>query len=158
MKKYYLVGKIIRHDVFVTVEWGDGRLSITGVVGPKNDGDSLCPCGQISDYLSDITEYADGWDLDKVRTLQEYWDRWHMHNMRAGSFVQEEYLRNNPISVKYPQSYYQEASKLLENAGLSPDMDGYKYGHAWKYEEVPESVIEFFEGLPQTTRMPERWK
>lgn len=159
MKKYFLVGKIKNvHDVFVTVQWCNDRLSITGVIGPNANGNCAGSCGQIVDYLSDITHYADGWDASKVKMLQSYWNRWHLNDMRAGSFVQEEYLRDNPINVEYPQSHYVEASKVLEAAGLNPDEDGYHYGHAWKYEQVPEYVIEFFNSLQETTEMPIRWK
>lgn len=80
----------------------------------------------------------------KAQRMVEIWKRWHLNDMRAGSAIQEQWLRNNPIPAEeyaYPKSHYDVASEKLAAAGLNPDPDGYRYGHAWKCEELPAEVI-----------------
>lgn len=71
----------------------DGRLSISGVIGPKANGDAPGSCGQyivgFREYdkrghmsLSDITP-AHGWDADIIRRFFDAWDAWHLNDMKA---------------------------------------------------------------------------
>jgi hypothetical protein len=135
-------------------------LSISGVEGPLVGGNALGSCGQIDMHLRSelhtITP-APGWDALKLRQFFNVWQRWHLNDIRAGSQVQEDYLRENPIPKQdyaYPESHYEVASKVLVDAGLNPDPDGYRYGHAWKREEVPSDVLEFLRGLPNADKQP----
>lgn len=149
-----------RMSVFVCAEFtNDGRLSITGVEGPTRGGNAIGGCGQIVMSLSepgglDGFEPGPGWTLESVRRLLEIWDRWHLNDMRAGSFVQEEFLRANPIMFRYPESHYEKASAALAEAGLNPDADGYKYGNAWKREDVPAEIIAEIMAFPDTDIQP----
>lgn len=80
----------------------------------------------------------------KLARIVELWRRWHLNGMRAGSAVQETYLRENPMdpaTYRYPKSHYVVASEYLAAAGLNPDANGYKYGSAWVREEVPADVL-----------------
>jgi hypothetical protein len=74
-----LVTPRVRAAVFVTVEWDGRRLSLTGVEGPKSNGDAVGSCGQVTlgcaDHVNRIPEYD---------RLAEVWDRWHLNDMRAG--------------------------------------------------------------------------
>lgn len=70
-------------DTFVRVKFHNGKLSITGVEGPKKNGDCKGGCGQIGGHLT-IDEYAPGWDAESVAKLASVWDRWHLNDMRAG--------------------------------------------------------------------------
>jgi len=81
--------------VFVTVEYSsDGKLSLTGVEGPKPNGDAKGSCGQIiigfKEYdargyltLDEITP-ADGWTPESIRRLFDVWAAWHGNDMQAG--------------------------------------------------------------------------
>lgn len=114
----------------------DGELSLCGAFG--NSG------GQISDLLSDsslvpCTGYT---ELDIVR-IREYWERWHLNHMRAGTPSQENFLRKLDVRPKN----YEEACAILEKANLLYD-NGYKYGSSWLKEEVPEEVIKYLFTLP----------
>lgn len=72
--------------IFVKVHYrimrGQDRLSITGVMGPKRNGDSDGGCGQIS--LPEVYQPAPGWTVEMVERLWELWDRWHLNDLRAG--------------------------------------------------------------------------
>lgn len=148
------------YDIFAEIKFTDGCLSICGVEGPKTNGNAIGSCGQIVSHLKDelhtITP-APGWDALKLRQFFNVWERWHLNDLRAGSAEQEKWLRENPIPKEeyaYPRSHYEVASRKLADAGLNPDSTGYKYGHAWKREEVPSDVIEFLRGLPDTDKQP----
>jgi hypothetical protein len=148
------------YSIYCEIEYENGRLSISGVEGPTRGGNAIGGCGQIDNHLRDelhtITP-APGWDALKLRQFFNVWQRWHLNDLNAGSQVQETYLRENPIPKEdyaYPKSHYEVASKVLAEAGLNPDADGYLYGHGWKREEVPVEVLEFLRGLPDTDREP----
>lgn len=55
-------------------------LSITGVVGPKSNGDAY-EAGQCCDTVRQCTPGA-GWTADMVARLCDIWQRWHLNDMR----------------------------------------------------------------------------
>lgn len=152
--------------VFVEIEYRAGELSIHGVEGPLASGNAKGACGQIDMHMDgeylDSLRYAKGWTREKVVELLFVWKRWHLNKLKAGSPRQEEFLRRNPELVKatYPESHYDKALKVLGEAGLNPDAeylhDGkpYEYGKAWLFETVPNDVIEWLKGLPDSDREP----
>jgi len=71
-------------DIFARVEYDGTRLSIVGVIGPKSDGDARGGCGQIDPAEETFTNYAPGWDAEKVAEFARIWKRWHLNDMRAG--------------------------------------------------------------------------
>ena len=77
----------IRWSVFVLInyknEHGRDKLSITGVVGPKHNCDARGSCGQCVDSVREATP-ATGYTKETLTKLADYWDRWHLNNMRAG--------------------------------------------------------------------------
>jgi hypothetical protein len=151
------IGESLKVDVFCKIKVENGKLSITGVVGPKSNGDCHGSCGQIVMHVPDITNLAQGWDQDTISKFFAVWHRWHLNDMRAGSQVQENWLREHPITESeyaYPKSHYEVASAKLAEVGLNPDKDGYLYGHAWKNEELPDDVIDFLASLSNTDIQP----
>jgi len=119
-------------DTFITVKWDDKRLSITGVVGPKGNGDSIGSCGQCHDTLKDPDFYAyEGIDTNK---LHEIWKRWHLNDRRAECEHQRE-----DWDLEVPTD--ELISKPCE-------VCGYKYGSAWLKEDVPPAVVEWLQALP----------
>src|ERR1019366_10619281 len=138
------VGNVLA-SLFCKIEYTDGRLSISGVEGPLSNGDAKGSCGQIDMHEWKFLNYADGWNAALVKQFRAVWSKWHLNDMKAGSKVQEDYLENNPVpkeAYAFPKSQYVVVGDVLAAAGLNPDPDGYKYGHAWKRQEVPEDVIE----------------
>lgn len=115
-------------DVFVEIEYQFQRnqkwgLSITGVDGPKTNGDAVGSCGQI-DMSLDLTALRrhKGWDRPMLAKLRDVWKRWHLNGMTAGSPAQEAWLRDNPVTAVYPESHYEKAaSAALAAVGLNPD-------------------------------------
>lgn len=151
-------------DIFAKIEVTDGNLSISGVIGPRRNGNCDGSSGQFimsfkeydhrgHDSIANITP-APGWDADTIKQFFDVWARWHLNDMKAGSVVQEDFLRANPVTAVYPESHCEKASAALAAAGLNPDPDGYNYGSAWKREELPASVIEFLRALPDTDKHP----
>lgn len=159
-KKVVRLGKQAQvGNTFCEIKYLDGNLSICGVEGPLANGDARGACGQIEMHLkpSDFIEFAPGWTLEIVAEFLSVWGRWHLSDMKAGSAVQEAYLRTNPIPTEdyaYPKSHYDVASAVLKSAGINPDATGYKYGSAWVREEVPEEVLKFLAALPDTDMKP----
>lgn len=73
--------------------------------------------------------------------LYEIWRRWHLNDMRAGTFVQEEILRQAKASgVKLND--YDEACNYLQRFDALVD-EGYTYGSGWLKEELPQEVIDY---------------
>jgi len=146
-------------STFCKIKWLGDRLSITGVEGPRKDGNCRGGCGQIEDHIQ-VDTFAPGWSASLLEHFVTNWKRWHLNDCTAGSPEQEEYLRLNPVSYTYPDSHYEAACKVLKEAGIQPDMGHkhndkpYSYGSAWLFEEVPADVLEFFKGLPNTDRIP----
>ncbi len=139
-------------------EHGHVRLSITHVEGPTAGGNARG--GGPFDSLR-FTKYAPGWDADKVAALVAIAGRWHLNDLTAGSPAQEEWLREHPVDADYPESHYDKALVALRAAGLSraPSHEGYVYGSAWLYEELPAEVVTTLMGFPNGggRRPPGEW-
>jgi hypothetical protein len=71
-------------DVFCRIELKKGRLSISGVIGPRSNGDAWGSCGQINDTLrkAEGLNFAPGWTAETFARLLEIWDRWHLNDGR----------------------------------------------------------------------------
>lgn len=71
-------------SLYVRVEWDGERLSLSGVEGPKRNGDARGSCGQCEDALSRLVSYAPEWTPERAEALRATWERWHLNDMRAG--------------------------------------------------------------------------
>lgn len=157
MQKITRVGHGPNGHVFVKIKFNDGKLSITGVEGPKRNGDCQGSCGQIDLHDGEFDAYGPGFSAETVERLRFLWRRWHLNDMQAGSPAQTAHLRALPSE---PQTYEKARDQLREH-GLNPDPNyihngkPYSYGSAWLHEEVPEDVIEWLFALPDTDITPE---
>lgn len=70
--------------IFITIKWDGRMLSISGVEGPRSNGDCQGSCGQIDMHPWDIKTYSEGWNADEVAELREIWGKWHLNDMRPG--------------------------------------------------------------------------
>ena len=151
-----------QRDVFCKIRFSDRNLSITGVEGPKPNGDAFGSSGQIIHHMDlkyrGQLHRAPGWPPFQMAFFCEIWNRWHLNNMVRGSPAQMAFLRANPVEAVYPESHYEKASEALEAVGLNPDKSHsggpYKYGSAWLREEVPPDVLDFLSRLPETDKEP----
>jgi len=135
-------------NVYATIKYGGGKLSICGVEGPLSNGNAKGGCGQIHG-----SEYSN--PLIDLKKFFDVWERWHLNDMQAGSYAQEMVLRDaREKGWKYD---YKEACEKLKELDLYID-DGYSYGSAWMSEAVPDDVIEYLKSLPENNSMPTRWK
>lgn len=107
-------------DLYIKAEVKDGKLSISGVVGPKRNGDAQGGCGQIdmefahrnpadndkrttSPIKPDDIIFASCWTSDLWLDLLDVWDKWHLNDMQAGCEHQREKwdISKELILVKY---------------------------------------------------------
>lgn len=79
---YTLKGDEALFDSFVKIEYTDGRLSISGVIGPRSNGDCAGSCGQCVDSIRKGVP-TDGWTQEMLEKLCDIWDEWHLNDMRA---------------------------------------------------------------------------
>lgn len=108
MKKILYIGKLKKDgfDLFCKAELTGGKLSISGVIGPKMNGDSHGGCGQIDmefshkdpkqndrRYSKPITpeeiDFAKGWNKTKWFAFLDVWHRYHLNDMKATCEHQE---------------------------------------------------------------------
>ena len=158
MSKIVHIGRGQNGNIFCKIELDNGKLSITGVEGPKANGDARGACGQIILHSWGAIEYAPGWDAVKVQQFREVWDKWHLNDMQAGSPAQTAFLVANPVT--YRLHHYEAACANLADAGLNPDPGyihngkPYQYGSAWLRVDVPADALDFLESLPASDLTP----
>lgn len=70
--------------LFLELRFDGSRLSITGVEGPKRNGNAEGGCGQVCDSLDQILTFEPGFNAEIVSRLKSVWERWHLNDMRAG--------------------------------------------------------------------------
>lgn len=146
-----------RASLFCYIELTQGRLSITGVEGPKRNGGSVGSCGQVIMSDWDVSEYAPGWSVDLCAKFRAAWNKWHLNDMRAGSPAQTAWVEANVDEKAYD---YAKVCAALTEAGLNPDPNylrngkPYAYGMAWLRVDVPQDVVDFLASLPDTDVQP----
>lgn len=169
-----------RVSVFIKIEYtDDGRLSLSGVVGPRANGDAWGSCGQCLDELrAETFEPAPGWEPWKVKRLHQIWDRWHLNDMRAGCEHQRaagwEDRRIKPEELPgctanrdergilamwvYPPgvSNYADSKNTHKDGLLMKPCPkcAYPYGSKWLREEVPAETLAELRALPETDTTP----
>ena len=85
-------------------------------------------------------------DLRKILTL---WQRWHLNDLHAASDRQQAAL--DKFEAEFGRHLnYDQGCEFLKLIDLYEDR-GYKFGHAWLREIVPDEVIDkaaaLFEGF-----------
>ena len=122
------------------------RVSVDIELKDKKEGPALSICGDIwnskgtdivcgGQCLDTISRYI---KTDFFKKILRLWKMYHLNDMHAGTVEQEAYLDGlKADGWKYD---YNDACAKLRDAGLY-EVDGYKYGHAWLYREIPEEDI-----------------
>lgn len=140
------------HQCTITIEcWHDDdalrHFSAQGTIldmSHREPGDSSRPlCVAAGQCLPTMLEWFPQLSqCERFMTLYALWDRWHLHDMCAGTPEQMEYLRKTFGAVRSVS--YDDACQSLKTVGLyTVDLDGkpYTYGHAWIFEELPDEVV-----------------
>jgi hypothetical protein len=144
--------------VYCRIQITDGELSICGVEGPLRSGNCLGSCGQINKGLT-IEKFAPGWTLELLQQFLEVWNRWHLNHLRSGCEHQRKmgwkYEGHHgdfvQLETKVPGCLRFSYSAFL---GHRCPVCGYRIGSRWLKEELPEEVIQFLQGLPETDKEP----
>lgn len=112
-------------NIFCKIELSDeGRLSISGVIGPMVNDNARGGCGQIdggfahcnpehndarttNPYKPEDIKFAPGWDADKLYDFLEVWKKWHLNDLQAGCEHQRaEGWDKRPIDPSKPTTAY----------------------------------------------------
>lgn len=81
-----------------------------------------------------------------LKRLIEIWREYHSNDLKAGTKKQSEAIEKwEAEGNKYD---YDKAIEHLKSIGLYED-NGYKYGHGWLYQPIPESVIKEVQSLSE---------
>ena len=141
-------------EVTLDIELKDQRngleLTISGNVWNKRKTD-VVSCGQNYDELLEHLNKNEFKTLNVVHVNDLYslitiWKRWHLNGMNAGCEHQRNLLRTK--KANFPDHSYTELIKFQDFKKCSEC--GYAYGSAWKYEELPEAVIQFVQDFIKT--------
>jgi hypothetical protein len=173
----------VRRHAFARIQYRDGKLSISGVVGPRGNGDAY---GSVGQWIMDFKDYdergrltladiqpAPGWTADTVRRFFDVWERWHLNDMRAGCAHQraegwgERRIDESKPATAYGKFHPGQHGPTWNLLGWVTPAEvpgglmtapcptcGYKYGTAWLTEEVPADVLAFLAALPDTDLAP----
>lgn len=136
MEKILHPGKIGNEKVFIKISWDGFRLSITGVIAPRKNGNASS-CGQILSQLEYIDNLSAGWNESMILGLYEIWDKFHLNDLQAG--------------CEHQRAFGWEYST---HSGKNCPICGYKIGTEWKTGIIPNWAIEYLFNLPETQIQP----
>lgn len=74
----------------------------------------------------------------QVARIVEIWKEYHLNDLKAGTRKQTAFL--NALEKQGWEYEYNSACESLKQAGLYED-NGYKYGHGWLYQPIPDEII-----------------
>lgn len=79
-KVYTRSGKKATAQAFCKIQFENGRLSITGVIGPMPSGNCRGSAGQCVDEIRE-GHPCDKWTREMLDKFCSIWDRWHLNGM-----------------------------------------------------------------------------
>jgi hypothetical protein len=143
-----------RSPIFCQIKWQDGKLSITGVVGPERGGNAAGGCGQIDmefahrDPKDDDKRYhsltkpsdlrfTKGWNTDLWFDFLSAWKTYHLNDTHS------ECDHQRAMGWTYEK-----------NTGQKCPVCGYEIGTGWQIITVPNEVLVFLASLPDTDKTP----
>ena len=77
----YAYGKNVFKPAYAKIEYTDGRLSISGVVAPRQNGNCFGSAGQCSEEIRIGTPIGE-WTEEMLKKFCDIWDRWHLNDAR----------------------------------------------------------------------------
>jgi len=122
-------------DIKIELKETDKGLVFTASGNVWNSSKSdVISCGQMID---DIAEFI-GND-ETYKTILRVWKLYHLNDMNAGTVEQS-------AALKDFEGDYTAQCKHLESINLLID-DGYEYGSAWLFREIPADDLEIIKSL-----------
>lgn len=119
----------------------DDREKKTTLLQPISGYKTLSICGnggQNVEEVADINSYTELFvSKDDIKTIIDIWGKWHLNDLKAGTAKQQAFVDEWRKANKYD---YTAICEALKGAGLYED-NGYKYGHEWLVEPLPEEII-----------------
>lgn len=110
----------------------DGRFTASGTVWNSRHTDCIMG-GQCLDEI-----YPHLKNNPKFKQVYEWWKKWHLNDMHAGTEKQESALEQAGLTGW--ANNYTECCKYLESIGLLYD-NGYKFGTSWLKREIPNETL-----------------
>lgn len=138
MKKILRIGIKDGMNVYCSVTYENGHLSITGVEGPSPSGDAKGACGQIHPVR--VNEFAKGWTPELLEKFNTIWEEWHLNDMKA--------------SCQHQRTLGWEKDGYDKHPSEPCPTCGYKFGTAWNRIDIPEEVLSFLRDLPDADKIP----
>ena len=74
-------GRANPSTAFCKIEFQNGNLSISGVIGPYSNGDAAGSCGQCIDEIRNGTPDF-GWNEKMLNRFCDIWEEWHLNDLR----------------------------------------------------------------------------
>lgn len=137
-------------DIFCSIDYREGRLSISGVEGPLPNGDCRGSCGQIDTHYrhrnprdddprsagyaigpEDI-QFASQWDAGLWWDFLAIWKRWHLNDMRAGCEHQRDWPLDEElelVELSWGDPYYRLRRQAEDGALYAAQYEEYARLH-----------------------------
>lgn len=133
---------------FAKIKFVDGKLSISGVIGPMRNGNCRGSCGQCVDEIREGSP-TEGWTKGMVQAFCDIWDEWHLNDMRPYCPHQKELGWNKLAGKKVRLYNYQltrdalSKQKAAKNAAIKALERGDTFTSTpeqVKYAKLPFSI------------------
>lgn len=133
---------------FAKIQFRDGNLSISGVIGPLRSGNCKGSCGQCVNEFRE-GEPTDGWTKEMVQEFCDIWDEWHLNDMRPYCQHQKELGWNTLSNKKVTLYNYELTREALDkkNAAKRAAVSALEKGDTFtlteeqsKYASLPYSI------------------
>lgn len=86
--------------------------------------------------------------------IHELWEKYHLNDMHAGTPKQEAMIREGIASGELADrdctrvcDYLKSKRGYIDNDHKDNDGNGYRYGHGWLYEPIPEEDLNKIKNL-----------
>lgn len=119
----------------------DGNFSVCGDVYRSKWRFGECERDYImgGQCLDELAQYPSIKNNSKFKQVYEWWKKWHLNDLHAGTEKQEQALED--AGMTNWANNYTECCKYLESIGLLYD-NGYKFGTSWLKREIPNEIKE----------------
>ena len=147
-------GAIKKARGFCKIAYENGNLSITGVIGPKSNGNCYGSCGQCVDEIRN-GEPVEGWTKEMVDKFCDIWDKWHLNDLRPYCQHQKElgwdklarkkvtlynYMINRMAREKADQAKKAALSALKKGETFTPTEEQTKFYSMPHWLKIPNEV------------------
>jgi len=131
---------------FAKIVYEDGRLSISGVIGPRNNGDCAGSAGQCSDSIREGTPTG-LWNREMLDKFCDIWDRWHLNDMNPCCKHQREmgWLEQAKEEITLYHYHLTKEASAKKKAAEKVAVEALRKGEAF----TPTTEQSFYATLPE---------